>query len=351
VSSISGSYGSDLNQIIIITPCGTPSSSSVPLASLANYQTRKQLLFANYLFPSDADYLTMDAFSGSDSSSSSSGITVGQLQSNIEKMIGKSLNVARKLFTAVSSISEIERSLTDIHFECDLVSNSFLATKQVPSYKNNFIISNSFKPIRLEYSVDALETCHNDGTYRLRRNNIEFNGECSSFEGKPTLIIQRREWKAGQWTRQFMRTSFSEYKVGFGILQDEFWLGLEHIQSITQRSQGAVVSLWNIETGNMKKYSYQQFKLIGDDFRLIISGGDKSFLGSRNKPFVMTKFGKCNKDPRNDGGWWFDCEGEDYSTHLHRNLESYDYGSTFNHWKSWPKRNGGFRNTMIQIIL
>ena len=162
----------------------------MPLASLANYQRRTQLLFANYLFPSEADYLTMDAFSGSDSSSSTGGLSVGQLQSNIEKMIGKSLNVARKLFNAVSSISEIERSLIDIQFECDLVSNSFLATKQVPSYKNNFMISNSFNPIRLQYSVDALETCYNDGTYRLRRNNIEFNGECSSWKGKPTLLIQ-----------------------------------------------------------------------------------------------------------------------------------------------------------------
>ena len=190
MSSISSSYGNDFNQIIIITPCGTSSSSSVPLSSLANYQRRTQLLFANYLFPSDADYLTMDAFGGGDSSSSTSGMSVGQLQSNIEKMIGKSLNVARKLFNAVSSISEIERSLIDIQFECDLVSNSFLATKQVPSYKNNFMISNSFNPIRLQYSVDALETCYNDGTYRLRRNNIEFNGECSSWKGKPTLLIQ-----------------------------------------------------------------------------------------------------------------------------------------------------------------
>ena len=259
MSSISGSYGNDFNQIIIITPCGRPPSSSVPLASLANYQLRKQLLFANYLFPSDADYLTMDEFSGSHSSSSTREMSVGQLQSNIEKMIGKSLNVAKKLFNAVSSIYEIERSLIDIQFECDLVSNSFLATKQVPNYKTNFMISNSFNPIRLEYSVDALETCHDDGTYRLRRKNIEFNGECSSWKGKPTLVIQRRKYKNQDWTHQFLLASFIEYKDGFGILEDEFWLGLEQIQAMTQSSKGAVVSLWN--TGHMEQYKYQNFQL------------------------------------------------------------------------------------------
>ena len=294
----------------------------------------------------------MDAFGGSDSSSSTSGISVGQLQSDIEKLIGKSLNVARKLFDAVSSISEIERSLIDIQFECDLVSNSFLAKKQVPSYETKFIISNSFNPIRLEYSVDALETCYDDGTYRLRRNNIEFNGECSSWKGKPTLIVQRREYKNQKWSQRFLWASFSEYKEGFGMLNDEFWLGLNHIQAITQNSQGAVVSLWNSDTGNRKEYKYKQFQLIGDNFKLVLSGGDKSFLGSNNKPFLMTKFGKCIKESRsNDGGWWFDCDGDYYSTNLHRNLNSDDYGTGRNHWRSWPKGNGGFQNTLIQILL
>jgi len=324
----------------------------VPLSSLANYQLRRKLLFANYLFPSDADYLTMDAFGGSDLSSSTTGISVGQLQSDIEKLIGKSLNVARKLFNAVSSISEIERSLIDIQFECDLVSNSFLATKKVPSYKTNFIISNSFNPIRLEYSVDALETCRNDGTYRLRRNNIEFNGECSLWKGKPTLIIQRREYKNQDWTTQFLFASFVEYKNGFGILNDEFWLGLEQIRAMTQSSKGAIVSLWNTETGHMEEYKYQQFQLIGNDYKLVISGGDKSFLGSNNKPFLMNKLGNCLKEDRRiSGGWWFDCQGDEYTTNLHRNLNSRDYGKLSNYWQSWPKRNGRFKNTMLQIIL
>ena len=326
MSSVSDSYGNDFNQIIIITPCGKSSSSFAPLASLANYQLRTQLLFANYLFPSEADYLTMNAFDGSDSSSSTGGMTVGQLQSDIEKMIGKSLNVARKLVRTCQSIFEIERSLIDIQFECDLVSNSFLATKTVPSYTKNFIISIDFHPIKLEYSIEAFETCRTRGIYRLRRNNIEFNGNCDLYDNRPAIIVQSRSWNKGDWNLQFVDVSFHEYKNGFG--GDDYWVGLKQISIASAASNGAMITLWN--DNHKKKYEYKQFKVTKEQgqYILSVSGGDSSFLGSNGMPFMMTKFGKCDTADHNHGGWWFDCNDGRYLSHLNRMPESMRDGIT-----------------------
>ena len=93
----------------------------------------------------------------------------------------------------------------DFQFECDLVSNSFLATKQVPRYRNIFMISSNSNPIRLVYSVDVLEPCHNDGVYRLRQHNIEFNSECSSWDVRESKNAHLKILK----NRHFQKKNFT----------------------------------------------------------------------------------------------------------------------------------------------
>ena len=153
-----------------------------------------------------------------------------------------------------------------------------------------------------------------------------FDVFCRFRDGKGYTVFQRR-MNGGE---SFNRT-WTEYALGFGDLDREFWLGLEYVHRLTQnayRSKSSELSV-HLRAFNGKCYNatYSYFKVLGEsqNYKLFAAG----YSGDAGDPFEdpenrfdsnTMEFSTCDKDNDKDpnkncadsyqSGWWFNrCFG------------------------------------------
>ena len=125
------------------------------------------------------------------------------------------------------------------------------------------------------------------------------------------IIIQRRT----KGTVDFYR-GWQEYKTGFGQLDEDFWLGNEHIHQIT-RSASYELRIELIFNGKSTVIRYGIFSLAGEEHSYTLTVGD--FSGKTRdslKRHNGKKFTTFDRDNDNDkgvncgvarsGAWWYD---------------------------------------------
>jgi ficolin len=135
--------------------------------------------------------------------------------------------------------------------------------------------------------------------------------------------------------------NWTEYKNGFGDLNGEFWLGNDHLSSLTASGEHELrVELEDFE-GNNVYAKYSKFKIYPEEenYKLEVSGysgtaGDA--LEDHNGKMFSTFDRNNDEDTRNcavqfHGAWW-------YKACFHSNLngqysEKSNKGIRWHHWK------------------
>ncbi|KAK1879937.1 Angiopoietin-1, partial [Dissostichus eleginoides] len=160
---------------------------------------------------------------------------------------------------------------------------------------------------------------HKNGVYTIQINPQETKKVYCNMEtaGGGWTVIQRRE----DGSVDFQRT-WKEYKMGFGSLSAEHWLGNEYVYQLTRQRQYALrVELTDWETDGNQAFSlYDRFQIGSEkqNYRLFLKS--HSGTAGRQSSLVIHGADFSTKDMDNDncmckcalmltGGWWFDACG------------------------------------------
>uniref|UniRef100_A0A3B3VC12 Angiopoietin 1 n=1 Tax=Poecilia latipinna TaxID=48699 RepID=A0A3B3VC12_9TELE len=158
---------------------------------------------------------------------------------------------------------------------------------------------------------------HKNSVYTIQINPQETKKVFCNMEsaGGGWTVIQRRQ----DGSEDFQRT-WKEYKLGFGSLLAEHWLGNEHIYQLTSRRQQVLRIELTDWDGHQAFSLYDRFQIGNEkqNYRLFL----KSHSGTAGKQSSLVIHGAdfSTKDQDNDncsckcalmltGGWWFDACG------------------------------------------
>ncbi|KAM7384538.1 hypothetical protein PAMA_011750 [Pampus argenteus] len=158
---------------------------------------------------------------------------------------------------------------------------------------------------------------HKNGIYTIQINPQETKKVYCNMEtaGGGWTVIQRRE----DGSVDFQRT-WKEYKMGFGSLSAEHWLGNEYVYQLTSQRQYALrVELTDWD--RLQAFSlYDRFQIGSEkhNYRLFLKS--HSGTAGRQSSLVIHGADFSTKDMDNDncmckcalmltGGWWFDACG------------------------------------------
>ncbi|KAM4705754.1 angiopoietin-1 [Rhinophrynus dorsalis] len=173
------------------------------------------------------------------------------------------------------------------------------------------------------------------GVYTIYINNVSEPKKvyCNmETAGGGWTVIQHRE----NGTVDFQR-GWRDYKMGFGSLSGEFWLGNEFIFAITsQRQYSLRIDLTDWEGGHAHS-QYDRFHIGNEkqNYRLYLKG--HSGTAGKQSSLILHGADFSTKDADNDncmckcalmltGGWWFDACGPS-------NLNGMYYNAGQNHGK------------------
>ena len=188
----------------------------------------------------------------------------------------------------------------------------------------------------LEYRKNGYQK---DGVYMIRipTTKKELDVYCDqTTDNGGWLVIQRRNDGSVDFYR-----GWEEYKVGFGEISKEFWLGNEVIHELTTTAQELRVDLSDF-SGNTAYAKYQSFSIgsEAEKYKLSFNGYSGTAGDSLNyhngRPFSTKDrdndltSGSCAQSQK--GAWW-------YNNCHHSNLNGIYYhsdstGVTWYHWKN-----------------
>ncbi|XP_026204547.1 angiopoietin-1 isoform X2 [Anabas testudineus] len=158
---------------------------------------------------------------------------------------------------------------------------------------------------------------HKNGAYNIQINSQETKKVYCNMEttGGGWTVIQRRE----DGSVDFQRT-WKEYKMGFGSVSAEHWLGNEYVYQLTsQRPYALRVELTDWD-GHQAFSLYDRFQIASEKQNYRLSLKSHSGTAGRQSSLVIHGADFSTKDMDNDnclckcalmltGGWWFDACG------------------------------------------
>ncbi|KAL1404069.1 hypothetical protein pipiens_000864, partial [Culex pipiens pipiens] len=165
------------------------------------------------------------------------------------------------------------------------------------------------------------------------------------------LVIQQRFDGLENFTR-----SWSEYRDGFGVVGEEFWLGLEVVHRLTKSSPHELLVELEDFGGAYKYARYASFAVAGEDqqYKLLVVDGYSGTAGDSMEKHKGMKFTTIDRDndtnPKNcaegaQGAWWFHkC----HESHLNgQHLDEKNWNAI--NWNSgWGNQGLKFTRMMIR---
>ncbi|KFB41065.1 AGAP011225-PA-like protein [Anopheles sinensis] len=166
----------------------------------------------------------------------------------------------------------------------------------------------------LTSSVLRLSSCRQapsklSGKYVIQVNETKFDVFCEQTNfGGDWIVIQHRFDGSVDFYR-----NWTEYRNGFGNLDGEFWLGLEHLYQLTKnRPHELIVELKDFD-GNYKYARYAEFEVGGESEVYVLKKLGKyagtvgdSFAGNKGRKFSTYDrdhtLRKCAV--KQYSGWW-----------------------------------------------
>ncbi|XP_022067532.2 angiopoietin-1 isoform X1 [Acanthochromis polyacanthus] len=158
---------------------------------------------------------------------------------------------------------------------------------------------------------------HKNGVYTIHINQQDTKKVYCNMEtaGGGWTVIQRRE----DGSVDFQRT-WKEYKMGFGSMSAEHWLGNEYVYQLTSQRQYALRVELTDWDGHQAFSLYDRFQIGSEkqNYRLFLKS--HSGTAGRQSSLVIHGADFSTKDMDNDncmckcalmltGGWWFDACG------------------------------------------
>lgn len=150
------------------------------------------------------------------------------------------------------------------------------------------------------------------GKYSIQIGSEEVEVYCDQTNyGGGWTVIQRRF----DGSENFFR-NWTDYRNGFGNLEGEFWLGLEHLYQMTsQRPHELILELWDFE-GNYAYGRYDLFEIANEseNYALKNIGTYMGYTGdamSWSKGFRFSTPDRDNDESElncaalGNGGWWW----------------------------------------------
>lgn len=204
-----------------------------------------------------------------------------------------------------------------------------IAQRGVPTkqFLNNAILGLKSQPIHVTVSpphptseddTKLPTTCDaatKNGIFKLQLNSEEtFFAPCHIINGTPWMVIQSREDGSVNFYRNWI-----DYVNGFGNLNGEFWLGLDHLHEITStRIQKLLIVLEDFD-GHEKRAEYTEFAISGEkeQFGINILGTYNGTAGDSLAYHAGHKFSTFDLDndswkegncaQTHQGGWWYNA--------------------------------------------
>ncbi|EAT41678.1 AAEL006691-PA [Aedes aegypti] len=154
------------------------------------------------------------------------------------------------------------------------------------------------------------------GIYDIRPINAtqSFQVYCEQSYGGRWLVVQNRSNGQENFNR-----SWVDYKAGFGVIGNEFWLGLDKLHQITTVDEYELL-VW---MGDFKDFAaYQKYKLFAvadeaDNYRLTLDGWRDGTAGESHYVYRDQQFTTFDRDndksmmncavEMGSGYWHFDC--------------------------------------------
>ncbi|KAL9701616.1 hypothetical protein quinque_005057 [Culex quinquefasciatus] len=227
---------------------------------------------------------------------------------------------------------------------------------------NHDLIRKSLERVKPEGGKNSatIESCScaeskSSGLFRMKVPNsagvtMSVFCELQRFGGH-WLVIQQRFDGLENFTR-----SWSEYRDGFGVVGEEFWLGLEVVHRLTRSSPHELLVELEDFGGAYKYARYASFAVAGEDqqYKLLVVDGYSGTAGDSMEKHKGMKFTTIDRDydtnPKNcaeitKGAWWFhQC----HQSHLNgQHLDEKNWNAI--NWNSgWGNQGLKFTRMMIR---
>ena len=161
----------------------------------------------------------------------------------------------------------------------------------------------------------------------------EFTVYCDMTNGGGWTVIQRREDNTTDFYREW-----EEYKLGFGRLEGNFWLGLETIHRITQTENHELLVIMVDHDNATFTAKYNKFKIgsSATEYQLTLGHYVRADSNAGNSLSIHNKRKFSTSDNDNDGrfgencavkyhgAWWYnDC----YQVNLNGRYYAGNYGN------------------------
>ncbi|XP_038053525.1 microfibril-associated glycoprotein 4-like [Patiria miniata] len=178
-------------------------------------------------------------------------------------------------------------------------------------------------------------------------------------DGGGWLVIQRRQDGSVDFYR-----GWADYRVGFGDLAGEFWLGNDNLRTLSN-----TLGSWDLRidvedwVGNTAWAEYADFQITGQDYRLRYhSYNEKSTAGDSLFKHNGQLFSTKDKD--NDNLDWFNCAEDEkggwwYNICSYANLNGFYFNSSLEErndyraitWSSWRGEIYSLKRCSMKIRL
>ncbi|XP_004549000.1 angiopoietin-1 [Maylandia zebra] len=243
--------------------------------------------------------------------------TLKQEKGSLQNLVGRQSGVIRELEAQLSRTTGNSTALQRQQQEMmDTVHNLLNLCSKDGVVPNSTKVMEEEK--RFRDCADLYQAgFHKNGVYTIHVNAQETKKVYCRMEtaGGGWTVIQRRE----DGSVDFQRT-WKEYKMGFGTLSAEHWLGNEYVYQLTNQRQYALrVELTDWD--GLQAFSlYDRFQIGSEkqNYRLFLKS--HSGTAGRQSSLVIHGADFSTKDMDNDncmckcalmltGGWWFDACG------------------------------------------
>nr|XP_019959293.1 PREDICTED: angiopoietin-1 isoform X1 [Paralichthys olivaceus] len=243
--------------------------------------------------------------------------TLKQEKGSLQALVGRQSGVIRELETQLSRATGNSTALQRQQQEMmDTVHNLLNLCNKDGVVPNSTKVADEEKKFR-DCADLYLAGFHKNGIYTIQINAQETRKVYCNMEtaGGGWTVIQRRE----DGSMDFQRT-WKEYKMGFGSLSAEHWLGNEYVYQLTSQRQYALRVELTDWDGHQAFSLYDRFQIGSEkqNYRLFLKS--HSGTAGRQSSLVIHGADFSTKDMDNDnclckcalmltGGWWFDACG------------------------------------------
>ncbi|EDW37096.1 GL25703 [Drosophila persimilis] len=275
-------------------------------------------------------------------------VTVSNLQSQLLNSETQIKNNIEQIKDKENQIKDKDNQIKGLREQMDLVAG-VLAEKNDQLSKIN------------QTAENIPETCGSgtpNGVYQIKVRGIEpFQVPCVSDSSGWTLI-QRRVNANENFNR-----SWADYKMGFGDLRENFFLGLEKIHRMTLLQPHELYIQLQDVNGSTRYARYDDFKIGNEEeaYELISLGKYSGTAGdSLTKYHLNMKFSTLDRDidaneKRNcaqyyGGGWWFSaCAQSHLNGNYYKDGTSEVRDGIF--WGTWKDYDFSISLTFSQMMI